>query len=287
MAIESVSINVRYNDTSSLSLLDELTQFLINRGVKISLPDYEIVKNSPLSRYIVDENEFINNADLIVVIGGDGTFLRTARQFVGTGKPIFGINRGRLGFLTEFGPDEYLLYLDEILNGNYTTTERSLLETSHIRKGETINTLCFLNDAVISKGAFSRAIRIELEIDGEFLNTYSGDGLIVSTSTGSTAYSLSAGGPIVIPAIHNVYIVNPVCPHTLGMRPMVLPSTLVLRARIFSEFTNLLLTIDGQEAIRIDGEDEVMFRQSDKKILLIPHPKKNFYAILREKLGWG
>ena len=287
MGIETVSISFRHDDINSLSLIKELIEFLHSKKKRAILQDCPIIKNTDLAEYVVHYDEFIKCADLVVVIGGDGTFLRTARMFVGTDKPIFGINRGRLGFLTEFGPHEYLIYLEEIFEGHYNTVERQLIVSDHIRKGSTTQSLCFLNDAVISKGAFSRAIRIDLEIDGEFLSSYSGDGLIVSTSTGSTAYSLSAGGPIIIPSAHNVYLLNPVCPHTLAMRPMVIPITSVLKVRIFSEFNNLLLTIDGQEAIRIEGDDEILFHQSDKKILLITHPKKNFYAILREKLGWG
>ncbi|MBN1533669.1 MAG: NAD(+)/NADH kinase [Spirochaetes bacterium] len=287
MKIQYISINIRHDDESTLPLLDELIEYLRKKRVCIQLPDYQMIGDSRFAEYIVDNDNFINRTDCIVAIGGDGTFLRTARLFVDTGKPIFGINRGRMGFLTEFGPDEYLQYLEDIFSGRYRTAERPLLSATHRRKGKDTGTLCFLNDAVISKGAFSRAIRIELEIDGESLNAYSGDGLIVATSTGSTAYSLSAGGPIVVPATKDVFILNPVCPHTLAMRSMILPSTSIVKARILSEFKNLLLTIDGQEAIRIDGEDEVLFHQSDKKILLITHPRKNFYAILQEKLGWG
>lgn len=287
MTIQSVSINFRHDDENSLFLLKEIIAYIKAKKSRIMLPDYRILSQTDLSSYITAYDEYINTADLIIVVGGDGTFLRTAREFVETGKPIFGINRGRLGFLTEFGPDEYLLYLEEIFNNNYKTAERTLLQATPVRKGENGKTLHFLNDVVISKGSFSRAIRIELEIDGNYLNAFSGDGLIVSTPTGSTAYSLSAGGPVIAPSAKDVYIVNPVCPHTLAMRSMIVPSSSVVRARIFSEFNNLLLTIDGQEAIRIDGEDEVLFHKSDKTIQLITHPGKNFYAILREKLGWG
>jgi NAD+ kinase len=126
-----------------------------------------------------------------------------------------------------------------------------------------------------------------LELDFIFLNSYSGDGLIIATPTGSTAYSLSAGGPIVTPSKINVFLVTPICPHTLGMRPMIVPAASTLKARIVTDIKNLLLTIDGQEAIRIDGGDEVIFKLSNRRISLITHPGKNFYAILREKLRWG
>jgi NAD+ kinase len=144
-----------------------------------------------------------------------------------------------------------------------------------------------MNDAVISKGMLSRPIRIELEVDGNFLNSYIGDGLIISTPTGSTAYALSAGGPIVAPSSANVFLISPICPHSLSMRPMIFPASASLKARIVTDYKNLLLTIDGQESISIEGEDEIQIKRSDKKIRLITHPEKNYYDILREKLGWG
>jgi len=285
--IKAVSINFRPDDNKSLPFISDLVDFLKIKGIKILMPEYEILKSTHFSQYIAKSDDFIKKTDLVIVIGGDGTFLRTARIFAESGKPIFGINRGTLGFLTEFGPDEYMEFLSEILKGDFKTAERSGFEAVLLRDDEELNHLDFFNDAVLSKGAFSRAIRLELEIDGQYLNSYSGDGLIVATPTGSTAYSLSAGGPIVIPSTSRVFLLSPVCPHSLSMRPMVVPDASVVKARIVSDFKNLLLTIDGQEAIHIKGGDEIIFRNSGKKTLLIPHPDKNFYTILREKLGWG
>ena len=283
----NVSINFRPDDHGLIPFLKELTAILEERNIGILFPDYEIIRGISCSRYITSEEEFMSRADLVIAVGGDGTFLRTARMFVDSGKPIFGINRGNLGFLTEFKPAEYKKYLLGILDGDYSVTSRSIMEATHTRKNEKIASRYFLNDAVLTKGAFSRAITLELEIDEQFLNSYSGDGLIIATATGSTAYSLSAGGPIVSPDINSLFLLTPVCPHSLATRPMVLPGGSVLMARIVSEFRNLLLTIDGQEAIHIEGGDEIFFHMTDKKINLITHPEKNFYAILREKLGWG
>lgn len=284
---KSIAITFRPNDTSCVILLDELISFLAPQGYAILLPQYDILSESRFKRYIVPDDEFLHRADLIIAIGGDGTFLRTARIFSETGKPIVGINRGRLGFLTEFGPHEFLSHLKEILAGSFTINRRIVLEAEHIRQNEVLSRTYFINDAVISKSSFSRAIRLELEINNEYLNSYSGDGLIISTPTGSTAYSLSAGGPIIVPSAASVYVLSPICPHSLAMRPMVIPDDSILKARIVSDLKNLLLTIDGQEAIEIDGEDEIVFRKSSRVVNIITHPDKNFFAILREKLGWG
>ena len=283
----TVSINFRPDDHGLVPFLKELSAFLEERGVRVLFPDHDVIRGTSCSRNIVSEEEFVSEADLVIAVGGDGTFLRTARMFVDSSKPMFGINRGNLGFLTEFKPGEYTGYLLRILEGDYSTAIRSVMEATHSRRGSRIAGRFFLNDAVLTKGGFSRAIILELEIDGQFLNSYSGDGLIISTATGSTAYSLSAGGPIVSPDVNNLFLLTPVCPHSLATRPMVLSGGSVLKARIVSEFRNLLLTIDGQEAIHIEGGDEIFFRMSDKRINLITHPEKNFYAILREKLGWG
>ena len=285
--IKSVAINFRPDDDTSIPIVQEIIRLLEGKKLRIMLPDYSVIKYNNYSQYIVSVDEFVNTADLAVVIGGDGTFLRTARLFLSTGKPIFGINKGTLGFLCEFNPDEYLEYFEAALLEKYTVTERLVFEAIHFRNNCERNSICFLNDAVMSKGAFSRAIRLELEIDGDFLNSYSGDGLIIATPTGSTAYSLSAGGPIVTPSATNVFLINPVCPHSLSTRPMVIPASSVLKARIVSDFENLLLTIDGQEAIHIEGNDEVVFRKTKERVRLINHPNKNYYAILKEKLGWG
>ncbi|MBN1495805.1 MAG: NAD(+)/NADH kinase [Spirochaetes bacterium] len=285
--IKTVSINFRPDDESCLPLLRQLIDFLNVEGVTILLPQYDIIRNDECYALAVPHDQFVNSPELIIVIGGDGTVLRTSRLFCGTGTPIFGINRGRLGFLTEFNPDEYPHHLKRVLEGNFNSMERLVLEAILIRDGGEVMSLCFLNDAVIHKGSISRPIRLEMKIDGNFLSTYTGDGLIISTPTGSTAYSLSAGGPIITPTEAKIFLLNPICPHSLAMRPMIVPASSDFSVRIISDFSNLLLTIDGQEVITIGGNDEVCIRQSNRNIRLITHPEKNYYSILREKLGWG
>jgi NAD+ kinase len=285
--IQKVSINFRPDDLGTLSILKNLIKFFEQEKVAVFLPVYDIIKNEECFKNAVDHDTFINAPDLVIVIGGDGTFLRTARLFCNSDKPIFGINRGRLGFLTEFNPDECVHFLKQLIHGRINCTERLVLEAVVFRDGKQIMSICFLNDAVIHKGSLSRPIQIELEIDGNFLSSYSGDGLIISTPTGSTAYSLSAGGPIITPNEVKIFLLTPICPHSLALRPMIISSSSDFRARIDTESANLLLTIDGQEAIEIDGKDEILIRQSNKNIMLVAHPEKNFFAILREKLGWG
>lgn len=285
--IGTVAITIRPDDRKSLPLIRELISFFEKKGISVLLSYCELFEEENLSAYICAPEKFLEYPDLIIVIGGDGTFLRAARQFSERGKPIFGINRGRMGFLTEFSPEEAKVNLEEVIRGNYIVKERSMLEAVHMRNHTENQRIVFLNDAVISKGAFSRTIQLHLEIDDEFLNLYAGDGLIIATPTGSTAYSLSAGGPIVTPSIENVYIINPVCPHMLGIRPMIVSTSKTLRARVIANFENLLLTIDGQVAIQIEGNDEILFRESKRKIHLVTHPGKNYYDILRQKLGWG
>ena len=223
--IQTVSINFRPDDESCLPLLRQLIDFLRGEGVRIMLPEYDIIRGDDCYGLAVPHDQFVAAPGLIIVIGGDGTFLRTARLFCGTGKPIFGINRGRLGFLTEFSPEEYPPYLKKVLQGDFNTVERLVLEAALFRDGGEVMSLCFLNDAVIHKGSFSRPIRLDMKIDGNFLSSYTGDGLIISTPTGSTAYSLSAGGPIITPTEAKIFLLSPICPHSLAMRPMIIPAS--------------------------------------------------------------
>jgi len=277
---------MRPDDDSSLPLVQEVTTYLESKNIEIMMPLFPILENSSLEKYTIDSIGPIIT-DLVITIGGDGTFLRTARQFAETSTPIFGINRGTLGFLTEFNPSEYKTHLNDVLQNNFTVSERAVMKAHLMDSKEGQRTSFFINDAVISKGALSRPISLELEINDMPLNSFSGDGLIVATATGSTAYSLSAGGPIILPMANNIFLINPVCPHSLAMRPMVVPSDSNLTVKITSQLKNLLLTIDGQEAIHIEENDKILIRNTEHKIRVITHPNKSYYHILREKLKWG
>mgnify|MGYP000080908391 CR=1 FL=1 len=285
--VQMVSINSRTDDASCLPILRDLVVFLEERGVTVLLPDNDIIRRSELSSRIVSDERFISSPDLVIVIGGDGTFLRTARLFCCARKPIFGINRGRIGFLTEFGPEEYRRHLEEALIGRYQISERLLLTAVHLRDDKEASIHHFLNDAVIHKGSMARPIQVMIEFDESDTTTFSGDGLIVSTPTGSTAYSLSAGGPIIAPSETGIYLLTPICPHSLAMRPFILPASSRLRIRVADAYQDIMLTIDGQEVSAISEGDEILIQRSENSVMLITHPDKNFYSILREKLGWG
>jgi NAD+ kinase len=283
---KNCAINIRPEDKESINFIKKIIEILSKKNVNILLPDYSILKEAGLSRYIARQDEFFSRPDLVISIGGDGTLLHTARLFP-KNTAIFGINKGRLGFLTEFMPEEALNYLDNIINEEYEKSERDMLDVTQIRQGKEILKVSFLNDVAISRGIYSRPISINLEIDGKLLNSFSGDGLLVSTSTGSTAYSLSAGGPIITPTIKGVYMIMPVCPHTLAMRPLLIHSDSILKVTTGNEFLNTIMTIDGHESIKVDAKDEILFTGSEKKIVLIAHPEKNFFEILKEKFNWG
>ncbi|MCU0821838.1 MAG: NAD(+)/NADH kinase [Spirochaetes bacterium] len=285
--IKHVSLVIKPNNPESVQYVKRLAAFLEGRGIKPLLLDAKLCDDENLSHCITGNDDFLNLPDLIIVVGGDGTLLKTARLFAGRNIPILGINTGMLGFLTEFSPDEAFRHLESIINGKYDITDRAMLEITYIDSGAGIIKKTFLNDAVISRGTISHLITIHIEIDGRHLSSFSGDGIIIATATGSTGYSLSAGGPIITPTIKNAYIIIPICPHTLTIRPLIIPSTSVLKVKTVSKFDNLVLSIDGQETTEIKSEDEILFSGTEKNIHLIAHPEHNFYDILRQKFGWG
>ncbi len=224
--------------------------------------------------------------DLVMVLGGDGTLLKAARLYGHQDAPILGVNLGGLGFLTEMSLDELRLLMAGILQGNYQTENRMVLTAGIIREGEVQPVIPFLNDVVINKGAVARIIDLETSIGGQFLTSYRGDGLIVSTPTGSTAYNLSAGGPILHPALKTI-LLTPICPFTLTNRPIILQDDAVIDIRLGSKASEVWLTFDGQVGYPLKGGDLVRVQKAVKSIRLIKTPFKNYFEILRTKLKWG
>ncbi|NPB06875.1 MAG: NAD(+)/NADH kinase [Aquificae bacterium] len=220
---------------------------------------------------------------LFVVIGGDGTFLSAARLASRAGVPLMGVNEGRFGFLTEFRKEELKRYLPKVLRGGARLVRRMMLDAYLKKGGRTRYLGNYLNDAVVSKSTISRLVKIEAFADEEKLMEVFGDGVIVSTPTGSTAYALSAGGPIMMPESRSLLFV-PVCPHTLTDRPLILPPqfTVKLRAPEAS-----VLTLDGQKVVPLEGGEEVLVKPSRYECLTVAHPERSFFSLLREKLGWG
>jgi NAD+ kinase len=226
------------------------------------------------------------STDLLIVLGGDGTLLSAARLSAEHGVPILAVNLGGMGFLTTVAQDELYADLDEIFSGRHRVSERVMLETEIVREGTTVRRQIALNDAVLNKAALARIMDLELHVDGEYVTTYKADGLIFSTPTGSTAYSLSAGGPIVYPSVE-AFVVTPICPHTLTHRPLVIPDSAVIEVSFWSEDEAVFLTLDGQVGMELERGDRVRMRKAAKKLMLVRPARKTYYEILRSKLKWG
>ena len=224
-------------------------------------------------------------ADLLVVLGGDGTLLSVARR-TGPRVPILGVNMGELGFLTEVAEAEAMVMLRRVLDGRYEVDRRMTLTAALERDGRVRQRFRALNDVVVSNGALARIVRCAVSVDGLPFTTYRADGLIVATPTGSTAYSLSAGGPIVDPTVE-VLLVSPISPHTLSNRPVVLRPGAVVRITIEPGQQDAILTVDGQEGTPLAGGDVVLVRRGREPVSLVRSPDRTHYDVLRSKLGWG
>jgi len=234
----------------------------------------------------IDREEVPTGVEMIIVLGGDGTLLSVARQVWNRNIPILGVNLGGLGFLTEITLDELYPVLEKVLQDDFAINEREVLNAGVVRSGKRIAEFIVLNDAVINKGALARIIDLETTINGEYLSTFRSDGLIISTPTGSTAYNLSAGGPIVYPSLHTI-IITPICPHTLTIRPIIIPDDVKIRALLKSSKEEVTLTLDGQQGFTLKFEDVVEVGKAEGRILLIKSPYRHYFELLREKLKWG
>ena len=225
-------------------------------------------------------------AEFIVVMGGDGTLISVARRHGQKGLPILGVNVGGLGFLTEVSLEELYPVLEHFLAGRCEMEERMMLSATIFRDGAHFWEETVLNDAVINKGALARIVELTAWIDGEYLTTYRADGLIIATPTGSTAYTLSAGGPIVYPTLRHVLLL-PICPHTLSNRPIILPETVIVEVTLDKKAEDVYLTVDGQVGQALQPDDRVQVRSAPHHLKLIKSPKRSHFEILRAKLGWG
>jgi NAD+ kinase len=226
------------------------------------------------------------NSDLLLVLGGDGTLLAAARVAAPLGIPILPINMGSLGFLTSFKLEEMYPALEETLAGRLPSSERVMLDVELEREGQIIEQQTVANEAVVNKGALARMIDLELLIDSEFVCRYRVDGLIVATPTGSTAYSLSAGGPIVHPSVES-WIITPICPHTLSDRPVVIRDSSIVDIHLSAGTESVFLTLDGQTGIPMQSADKVRMKRAPGRLKLIQPQKKSYFEILHSKLKWG
>jgi len=233
----------------------------------------------------VGRSELPSQSDLLLVLGGDGTLLSMARMVGDLGVPILGVNLGGLGFLTALTLDELFPALEAYLRDELVIEDRMLLEARVYRQGERLGEYAALNDVVITKSAMSRIIRLEVAVDGDFATGYRADGLILSTPTGSTAYCLSAGGPIVFPTMDAV-VLTPICSHTLTNRPIVLPATQRIAITLLTD-QDVMLTLDGQVGFALKVNDTVEVRRAAARTRLLRVPQKHFFSVLRTKLKWG
>ncbi|MEM7206868.1 MAG: NAD(+) kinase [Pseudomonadota bacterium] len=230
--------------------------------------------------------DIAQKCDLCIVIGGDGTLLHTARALADSNVPIVGINRGRLGFLVDVAPDSDLAILDDILAGNFYDEERSLLDIDVRRNGEVIHSAVAFNDIVLRVKDLLKIVEFKIYIDGSFVNVQRADGVIVSTPSGSTAYSLSNGGPIVTPTV-DVILMQPICPHTLSSRPLIIDGNSDVEIRISDEgIDNGQLVSDGQVYFDIVSDDVIHVKKHSKRVRLLHPQNYNYYNILRAKLNW-
>ncbi|MEM7502459.1 MAG: NAD(+) kinase [Pseudomonadota bacterium] len=261
-----------------------LAGYLTEAGVDVVAP-LDAPADLPARR--LPESDLADAADLMIAVGGDGTMLYAAGVATGHDVPLLGVNRGRLGFLTDISPDEMLSGIGQILAGNYTHETRLLLTASiHYANGEH-HSANALNDIVVQRRDTGRMLDVRTAIAGRFVNTHSGDGLIISTPTGSTAYALSCGGPIIDPAM-NAVVVVPICPHTLSDRPIVVPAEQEIEVRLLARTgTQAEVMLDGHSLGGLTPDDRLSVSQADDRVTLIHPPGYDFYEILRSKLHWG
>ena len=264
-------------------ILQELLPLLRKKGCE-AFVDVETAEALNIMGF--SRGEIASLADVILVLGGDGTMLSVSRLVAQKGIPILGINLGSLGFITEVNSDEIFSAVDKMLNDGCAIEERMMLTAAIHRNGKKIADYTVLNDVVINKGALARIIDLETNINDRYVTTYKADGLIISTPTGSTAYSLSAGGPILYPTLDSI-VVTPICPHTLTNRPIVVPADSRIEIIIKSLSEDVVLTLDGQVGFSLRMDDVVEINKSPFKTKLLVPVERDYFQILRTKLKWG
>ncbi len=280
--IRTVGLVAKYQEPKAAQMVRWLIPWLKKRGKKVCVEN-GLARTGAQS---CSKKQMAAKADLIIALGGDGTLLNIAPLVERPEVPILGVNLGGLGFITEVAVDELESVLAKTLEGNYEVEKRMTLEIRVIGKKGRQHKFRVLNDAVIAKGARSRIIDLETYVGDDYLCTYRADGLIISTPTGSTAYSLAAAGPILEPTLGAV-VLSPICPHTLTNRPIVVPSNATIRVTLRSFGDTVILIPDGQQGLRLDNGDQVEALDYGMPVSLIKLPSRSYYEILREKLKWG
>lgn len=265
-------------------ILKDLVAWLRERGMEVAFD----AKTASLigEQSTAKKTQIASTSDMVLVLGGDGTILSAARLVEEHSVPILGVNMGGLGFLTEVTLDQLYPSLERVFAGEFTLEDRLMLRAQIHRHGEHVAQATVLNDVVVNKGTLARMIEVQIAIDGRFVTSLRGDGLIISTPTGSTAYSLSAGGPIVAPSVHAL-ILTPICPHTLTHRPLLIPNNAALEVTLTSKEEGAMATFDGQVGVAITQGDSVAISASTHATRLIRFSDRTCYDVLRRKLKWG
>ena len=288
--IKRIGIVLKPHQPQALTTLCELVLWLAERGIKlVGSPEIERERIEHQTGCAVDEvstQKLPTDVDLMLVLGGDGTMIATARMIGDHEVPVLGINYGGLGYLAEFRIEELYSALESILSGNYRLDKRVMLSVELLRNEVSITTNTVLNDVVINKSALARIIEIEAFLNSQFVNSFRADGLIVSTPTGSTAYNLSAGGPVIFPSM-NAVVVTPICPFTLSNRPIVVPDDAEIELILKTDQEEVALTLDGQVGFPLKVEDRVKIHKSRTTFNLIQPSNRNYFDVLRDKLRWG
>lgn len=281
-AFRSVAVVAKRSSEEAVATAGEVAQWLARRGLELKLDPAVLghLDGGAGTEFVPEEG-----ADLVVVLGGDGTLLSVARRLP-SGTPVLGVNLGTLGFLAEIGRSELYPALLEILAGRHDLEQRSLLRVELVRADGETERFRVVNDAVIAKSALSRILDLDLSVDGRLVASYRSDGLIISTPTGSTAYNLSAGGPILNPTLP-VCVLTPICPHAFSLRPIVVPDSSRIEVTLVTGSEEVYLTLDGQEGAKLSFRDTVRVGRSDVVVNLVRTSGRTFYDSLRDKLHWG
>lgn len=282
--VRRVTIVAKTGEPEGARLARELEGRLRKRGIRVAL-DEETARGAGRKRG-VPRGTLPTGTDLAVVVGGDGTLLSVARVAAPLGVPILSVNFGGLGFLTELQPDELYVALERVLRGDYSIEERQCLRVRYRRAGRLRSQHIVLNDAVITKSALARMIVLELRVDEDDVATYTSDGLILATPTGSTAYNLSAGGPILDPHMRAL-VIAPICPHTMTYRPLVVPGSVRVEVTLRSEREASFLTLDGQVGFPMRHGDSIVADGQARPVRLVRVAERSFFEVLRRKLRWG
>jgi len=283
--VTRVGLVAKPDAAEAQSVILQLLDFFASRGITVVLEKETAGLVPSASVAAARKSDLPGQVDLLIVLGGDGTLLSMARAVGDLGVPILGVNLGGLGFLTATTLEEMLPALDTLLDGGMEVEERMLLSARLVRGGQAIGEHIALNDVVITKSAMSRIIDLSVSVGGRHAISYRADGLIISTPTGSTAYNLSAGGPILFPTMDAV-VLTPIAPHTLSNRPIVVPAAQRIEVTLRVE-QDVMLTMDGQVGVPLREGDAVEVQKAVPRIRLVRFPQKDFFSVLRTKLKWG